>query len=107
MIKMSGKSLNNKHMEEFCQKIRFDERNAVLSEIMKYEREDKTLFEIINLIEETLLEQEPYVNGQFRKIARRQVGYYEKGLKKGLQLTKNNGTKCGELFYKKSIEKGD
>lgn len=97
-------STNKEHIEQFCQTLRFKERNSVLSEIMKYEREDKTLLEIIELIEESLAEQEPCVNALFRKIARRQVGYYEKGLEKGKKLTKDDGISCGELSYMKSIE---
>ena len=42
-------STNKEHIEQFCQTLRFKERNSVLSEIMKYEREDKTLLEIIEL----------------------------------------------------------
>ena len=91
-------------MEEFCQKIRFDERNTVLSEIMEYETENKTLLEIIELIEKSLIEQEPYINGLFRKAARRMVSYYDKGLEDGVKLTKNDGISCGELSYIKSIE---
>lgn len=96
--------LNNKQIKEFCKKIRFDERNSVLSEIIDYELENKTLSEIIELLEETLVKQEPYMNGLFRKTARYLISYYKKGYEDGMELTKDDGVLCGELSYKKSME---
>ncbi len=67
--------------------------------------EDKTLFEIIELLEESLAKQEAYINGLFRKAARRMVSHYETGLEDGAKLTKNDGISCGTLSYMKTIEK--
>lgn len=104
---MYGSPLNNKHIDEFCQKIRFDERNLIISEIIEYEIADKTLIEIIELLEESIAKQEPYVNGVIHKAERRMEIHYKKGYKDGVKLTKDEGISYGELSYKKSIKISD
>ena len=57
------------------------ERNLIISEIIEYEIADKTLIEIIELLEESLAKQEPYINGVLHEAERPWKSIIEKDTK--------------------------